>query len=237
MRGIRYSGIYLDHSMVSQGPVMLSRIRRAALTLLGAFGGAITLFGSLQSTFWVADWAHERMAHWHLWTCGFWTWSTTSIGIQVPGWIVSPVTLAVFFLLTMIGTHTKLLEVGASRSYAFFHPLGAIGELVPLLAVVAILHRGEMGAGPRAYDPPLLLLQFAAMCLVFGFVGTISPEAFIKRVWLTLFCLGLLVSGNEYLKMENQHGRVHGTIACEGWPKVQAQGWELSISQISARRP
>src|SRR5262245_30795733 len=191
-------------------------MRRAMLTALGTAGAALTLFSCLQNVFELADWLREATMRWQLWTRALWTSLEAAARLRAPAWTGPALALGASLRLARLGTRRPRADTAEPRFYALFHPIGIFGQCAAMALIAGILHLGETNWNPAAWIPPLLLLQFAAVSLIFGFVGAISPQRFIKRVWLMLLSFALLIAGNEVLKLTDQGRRVHGLWSGEG---------------------
>jgi hypothetical protein len=73
------------------------------LTWVGIVGGALTLFGNLDTALKLADWAHVLVENWKEWTHAFWVWAFGWLGIHVPPYWTPVLTFLLFGSLLTIG--------------------------------------------------------------------------------------------------------------------------------------
>ena len=70
-----------------------------------------------------------------------------------------------------------------------------------MLAMVAILFWGYGSGTSDGLSLHILLAQTAIMLTAFGIIGTFNPEGFIKRVWIMLSVVAVLIGSNEIVKL------------------------------------
>src|SRR5262245_59361449 len=61
--------------------------RYEVLTWFGIVGGAVTLFGNLDTVLKLAEWARVLVQHWKQWTHAFWVWAFGWLGIHLPPYL------------------------------------------------------------------------------------------------------------------------------------------------------
>ena len=64
--------------------LLTNMVKYEVLTWVGIVGGAVTLFGNLDTVLKLADWARVLVEHWKEWTHAFWVWAFGWLGIHLP---------------------------------------------------------------------------------------------------------------------------------------------------------
>jgi hypothetical protein len=86
------------------------------LTWFGIVGGALTLFGNLDSVLKVADWARLLVQNWREWTHAFWVWVFGWLGIHLPPEWTPVFSFLLFGTLLIIGQAIQFNRTLKSQS-------------------------------------------------------------------------------------------------------------------------
>ena len=120
---------------------VLRTLRNSIFAWIGIVGGAITLFGNLESLLLLAGWARWLIAHWTDWLRSFWTWVLGWFGVLPDVTLRFDLTFSALLVCIGVGSRFEAIRYGdAVQSLTWASFLRSSTSFVSaLLAYVAIV--------------------------------------------------------------------------------------------------
>jgi hypothetical protein len=176
------------------------RLLGNVLLWVGIAGGTISLFANLLTPLDMADWAWSIVQAWQDATPGLWSAPVARV-VEIPNSLVPALNVGAFLLLTAIGVRVldgrrierAVLSIKSHQLVSAGAALVTIGYIV----VAAPSQSANSGAAPA--DGPLIVFLAAASASFSPAI--VGPGNLIKRRWLMLAGVGILIALNEATKV------------------------------------